>query len=127
MAKMDEELSKLTATRTLIEKTAAECRSVMSDLTPALLYDLGLIPALRDLADKIYEQHNVHIHVDEGGEDIPMNAPLRGLLKDGAENGARTRDIRHHKPTLYQLSYFRHQKNRTNTTTFGDSRASENY
>lgn len=79
-AKMDEELSKLNATRTLIEKAAAECRSVMSDLTPALLYDLGLIPALRDFADKVHEQHSVRIHVDESGEDIPLDAALRGLL-----------------------------------------------
>ncbi len=79
-AGMSDELSKLNTTRTLIEKAAAECRSVMSDLTPALLYDLGLIPALRELADKVYAQHNVHIHLDEGGENIPMNAPLRGLL-----------------------------------------------
>ena len=27
--------------------------------------------------------------------------------KDGAEDGIRTRDLRHGKATLYQLSYFR--------------------
>lgn len=30
------------------------------------------------------------------------------LFLFGATNGTRTRDIRHHKPALYQLSYSRH-------------------
>jgi hypothetical protein len=41
---------------------------------------------------------------------------LRGILKSGANDGARTRDNRNHNPGLYQLSYIRHCNKNITTT-----------
>jgi PAS domain S-box-containing protein len=63
----------------LIEEAIEECRQVMSDLTPALLYEAGLGPALKDLAQRLGQKHRVRITVD--AEGLPeMDNPLRGLL-----------------------------------------------
>jgi PAS domain S-box-containing protein len=83
-ANLPDEVARLGATRTLIENAVAECRSVMTDLTPALLYDLGLVPALTDLAGKLREQHGVAIRVEERGQGKPMDRGLRGLLFQAA-------------------------------------------
>ncbi len=76
--------AELQTTRTLVDDAIAECRTVMSDLTPSLLYDLGLVPALRELADKIQQQHGVQVCVAEEGAAIAMAIPLRGLIFQSA-------------------------------------------
>lgn len=70
----------LQTTRVLVDNAIAECRTVMSDLTPSLLYELGLVPALRELADKIQQQHGVQVFVAEEGEAVAMAIPIRGLI-----------------------------------------------
>ncbi|MBA4386972.1 MAG: hypothetical protein C0404_03260 [Verrucomicrobia bacterium] len=75
-----EDIDKLRKTRGLIDQAIDECRMVMTDLTPSLLYELGLVPALRELAGRLEEKHGAHIVVEDDEREKPMSNPLRGLL-----------------------------------------------
>jgi PAS domain S-box-containing protein len=78
-ARQNEEADKLHQVGKLLEEAIEECRMVMSDLTPALLYELGLGPALKDLAQQQGEKHHLTITVEVDG--LPeLENPLRGLL-----------------------------------------------
>jgi len=59
---------------------ASECRQIMADLNPPLLYDLGLAPALRDLAGKFRSLHGVLVSVEEKNAVNVLQRPLRGFL-----------------------------------------------
>jgi PAS domain S-box-containing protein len=58
----------------------SECRHIMADLNPPLLYELGLVPALRDLASKFRALHGVLVSVEEKKAVNVPQRPLRGLL-----------------------------------------------
>jgi len=58
----------------------SECRQIMADLNPPLLYDLGLVPALRDLASKFRALHGVLVSVEERNSVNVPQRPMRGLL-----------------------------------------------
>lgn len=75
-----EELKKLETARELIQEGIAECRQLMSDLAPAMLYELGLEQALDDLVEKLSRQHEVDIRLEGRGPYPVADIPLRGLL-----------------------------------------------
>lgn len=79
-AKLDGEIDRLRQVRDLIDHACSECRMVMSDLTPALLYELGLIPALHDLAHRLEAKHGTRITVEDDGQERDLSPPLRGFL-----------------------------------------------
>ena len=79
-AALQGELDKLFQIRELLGEAIDECRMVMSDLTPALLYELGLLPALQDLARKLEAKHGVKIRVETDGCETPVSHTLRGML-----------------------------------------------
>jgi PAS domain S-box-containing protein len=75
-----EAIKKLDTARDLINEGIGECRQLMSDLTPAMLYELGLEHALDDLVTKLAKQHDVDIRLENKGEPRPLEIALRGLL-----------------------------------------------
>jgi len=79
-AKLTKEADGLSGIRELLDQASDECREVMTNLTPALLYELGLIPALKDLAHKLHGKHGKRMIVEDDGREIPLSRPLRGLL-----------------------------------------------
>ena len=80
-----DEAKKLGQIRGLLGQAMDECRMVMSDLTPALLYELGLIPALNDLAQRLEAKHEARVVIEaEGGGETPVANALRGLLFESA-------------------------------------------
>ena len=79
-ANLQAEAAKLDQVRGLLGQAMDECRSVMSDLTPALLYELGMIPALQDLAQKLEAKHGARIIVKSDGREIAVSHTLRGML-----------------------------------------------
>ncbi len=81
-ARLHEETEKMRRIRGLLEEACSECRTVMADLTPVLLYELGLVPALNDLAQQLKMKHGARILVEDGGEERSLSNPLRGLLFD---------------------------------------------
>ncbi len=67
--------------RAMIDESITQCRTVISDLTPALLYELGLVPALEELAESLQEKHETRIEVTaDDAFDHEMDHALRGLL-----------------------------------------------
>jgi PAS domain S-box-containing protein len=74
----------LQTTRQLIDEAIAECRTVMSELTPPLLYELGLTSALIELANNIRERHGIPVTIEKTGEFDRLDNTLRGLLFQSA-------------------------------------------
>ncbi|MEI7436863.1 MAG: PAS domain S-box protein [bacterium] len=66
--------------RSLLNTTIDECRMVMSDQTPPLLYELGLIPALNEFASQLKTKHGAQLIVEDIGQEKYMPHSLRGLL-----------------------------------------------
>jgi len=79
-AEMTEEVRKIYAIRTLLDEAIDECRMVMSDLTPALLYELGLIPALNGFARQLEKKHGTQVTIEDDGQELSLPPELRGLL-----------------------------------------------
>ena len=79
-AKLMEESAALVKIRESISQAMDECRMVMSDLTPELLYELGLLPALTDLAKKLAEKHGARIVVEPEEREAMVSRVLRGML-----------------------------------------------
>ncbi|MBN1672870.1 MAG: PAS domain S-box protein [Kiritimatiellae bacterium] len=74
----------ISGVRALLDDGLRECRRLMADLTPPLLYELGLGPALSEFAERMQRLHGTRIVVEEGGESGAMDNPLRGLLFQAA-------------------------------------------
>lgn len=79
-AGMTEEIQKIGRTRLLLDKAIEECRMVMSDLTPPMLYELGLVAALHELARNLEEKYDTRIRIEADVQDAPLENSLRGLL-----------------------------------------------
>jgi PAS domain S-box-containing protein len=57
-----------------------ETRSLTFELSPPILYELGLGKALMRLADQILTPHNILVHFENGSEPDTLGGDLRGLL-----------------------------------------------
>lgn len=77
-------LNQMDEIRRIVEGALTECREMLSELTPPLLYELGLGPALSDLAEKYQSLYGATIRIH--GEDPPDDVPARllGVLFEGA-------------------------------------------
>lgn len=80
----EEARSTMREARDLLVQAIDDCRMVMSDLTPALLYELGLIPALRELGRRLAEKHGARISIEDDGCEKSMSHPLRAFLFESA-------------------------------------------
>jgi PAS domain S-box-containing protein len=66
--------------RQLIEQTIRYTRSVGSELSPPILYELGFESAMEWLAEQIQEQHGIQITVEADRSPKPLNDEARVLL-----------------------------------------------
>ncbi len=80
----NQEADNLKETKKLVDDAISECRNVMSELTPPLLYEVGLIPAFKDLADTIQQKHGIRVNVEDGGLTAVLDETIRGLLFQSA-------------------------------------------
>lgn len=78
------EREKIEKVRTLLESGIAECRGLMSDLTPPLLYEVGLGTALQSLADKKQRLFGQIITVEADNQLNILDNARRGLLFQSA-------------------------------------------
>lgn len=51
--------------RSLLTEAINESRALMAELTPPLLHELGIVPALNDLAERMSKLHNITINVKD--------------------------------------------------------------
>ncbi len=74
------EVGEAKAVRGMIEEAIAESRSLMGELTPPLLYELGLVPALQDLTERLQKLHGRPIRLVDDGQPKPVDKAIQGLL-----------------------------------------------
>lgn len=71
---------KVDGVRALLDEGIRECRNLMGELVPSLLYDLGLAAALRELAERHRQLDGNHIEVVETCEMPPLDRRFLSLL-----------------------------------------------
>jgi PAS domain S-box-containing protein len=64
----------------LIEETIADTRSLTFELSPPVLYELGLVPALEWLSRKIQEDHNIATRFHDDGQPKPLDEDFRVVV-----------------------------------------------
>jgi PAS domain S-box-containing protein len=71
--RLDDALHELGTVRTLVTESITESRSLMAELTPPLLHELGLPPALEDLADRLTALYKTPIEVRDDGVSLALD------------------------------------------------------
>lgn len=64
----------------ILDACVAESRSVTVQLSPPVLYDIGLLPALEWLARQIWDRHNLLVRVECVDQAEPSDENIRVLL-----------------------------------------------
>jgi len=64
----------------LLEWTIRDTRSLTFELSPPILYELGLEAALEWLGEKIGEEHGIRIEFEDDAHSKPLEDDVRGLL-----------------------------------------------
>ena len=64
----------------LVDQAIQRTRSLTFDLSPPILYELGLEAALEWLAEQFQEQHDIIVKVEDDGKPKPLTDACRGLL-----------------------------------------------
>ncbi len=72
--------SALDEVQNLLDKTLRESRSLMFQICPPILYELGLEAAIEQLAKQIEKQHDLKIDVRDDGKDKPVSEDARYFL-----------------------------------------------
>jgi PAS domain S-box-containing protein len=68
------------AVRKLVEEAIRHVRTLIFDLSPPILYDLGLEAALRSLAERFSAQHGIAVDFADDGQVKPLAEGMRVLL-----------------------------------------------
>jgi PAS domain S-box-containing protein len=66
--------------RDLVETVIKSTRSLTFELSPPILYELGLEPALEWFGEHLQEQHGLLVEVQKDGEPKPIESETRALL-----------------------------------------------
>ena len=69
----------LRRTNEFLKKATRETRLVMFELSPNVLYDLGLVPALKSLAKLLEEDHALTVEIDDRSEGVTLT-PAVGII-----------------------------------------------
>lgn len=84
LAELENANRELKTVRELLQESLAQCRLVMSDLTPPMLYELGLVPALEDLIGTLHTKHGAQISLEADEIVKPADRVASSLLFDAA-------------------------------------------
>jgi len=64
----------------LLEQAIADARGLIFELSPPILYDLGLKAALGWLADDLEKRHGLKVEVNDDGEDKPLDDAAKAVI-----------------------------------------------
>jgi PAS domain S-box-containing protein len=64
----------------LIDQVIGRTRSLTSEISPPVLYELGFEAAVRWLAGRIREQHGIHVEVRDDLQSKPLDSSMRLVL-----------------------------------------------
>jgi PAS domain S-box-containing protein len=91
-----------------LDKAIKQTRSLSFELSPSVLYDLGLESALEDLAEIFSRERNIKCHFESGGEFEPIEEAIKVLLYRSVRelliNVAKHADASEAKITLWRLN-----------------------
>ncbi|MCG3178412.1 MAG: hypothetical protein BIFFINMI_00739 [Phycisphaerae bacterium] len=73
----------LAEVRKLIEQTIRDTRTLIFELSPPILYELGLEPAAEWLLEQVRDQHDIEVRFEDDGQNKPLSDDLRVLLFQG--------------------------------------------
>jgi len=77
-------LAELAEVRSLVEQCIDYTRSLMADLSPPVLYEVGLEAALEELAAEIERRHGVTVEFQDDGQPKPVGEQMRVTLFQSA-------------------------------------------
>jgi PAS domain S-box-containing protein len=66
--------------RELIEQAIVDTRSLTFDLSPPVLYELGLVPAVEWLTRKMQQEHGIQTRFHDDGQPKPLDENFRIVL-----------------------------------------------
>jgi PAS domain S-box-containing protein len=66
--------------QTLIDESIRHTRSLIFELSPPILYDLGFEPAIDWLAEHMQQQHGLVVEVEDDGQSKELDNEVRALL-----------------------------------------------
>jgi PAS domain S-box-containing protein len=88
----------------LLDRAGDTVRSLTFSLSPPVLEELGLLPALRWLAQDVEKHFGLHVEIEERGEIRPIAASLRFMLfrsiRELLINSAKHADTQHARVVL---------------------------
>jgi len=64
----------------ILQKLNSETRSLMFQLSPPVLYDFGLEPAVEELAVLLEQQRDILITIDWNGQPVPLEQEIKIIL-----------------------------------------------
>lgn len=70
----------LQKTLDMLEQTIQDARTLTFEISPPVLYELGLEPALEWLAEQMEKQHGLHIELQDDNQEKPLSEDARGVL-----------------------------------------------
>lgn len=80
LAGMAQERMELKPVQELIEQAIVDTRSLTFELSPPVLYELGLVAALEWLTRKIHEEHGIQTRFHDDGQPKPLHENFRVVL-----------------------------------------------
>ena len=66
--------------RALVKQTTEEVRSVLSELSPPALYELGIVAAAESLAEQLGERHGIRCQVRDDHQPAPLTEDVSLVL-----------------------------------------------
>ena len=64
----------------LLDKAINDSRTLVFELSPPVLYDIGLKEALAWLAEDVEKRHGVHVEVTDDGQDKPLDDAAKAIV-----------------------------------------------
>ena len=75
-----ERVDELDQVRQVIDQTLQDVRSLTFELSPPILYELGLEAAVESLAERFQKQHGLVVEVEDDGQPKPLEEEVRVVL-----------------------------------------------
>ncbi len=66
--------------RELVDQNIDEIRSLTFEISPPILYEMGLIPAIEWFTGRFTKKHNLNIDIKDDGQPKPLDDNVRNIL-----------------------------------------------
>ena len=66
--------------RELVDQNIDEIRSLTFELSPPILYEMGLVPAIEWYSDQFMKKHDIRIHIENDSRPKSLDDDIRNIL-----------------------------------------------